>query len=89
MWTLPAILAIGALSYSLCNVRSGNVLTQAICPMVFTLSLVALALWIYLKASTSDWRGGDGAGSASSSDSGSDSGGDGGSDGDGGGDGGD
>jgi hypothetical protein len=65
MWSLSVILCVAALSYSLCNVRSGNVLTQAICPMVFTLSLVALALWVYLKASTAGWRGGDGGGSAS------------------------
>lgn len=65
MWTLPAILSVGALSYALCNVRTGNILTRAICPMVFTLSLVALAVWIYLKASASDWRGGDGSSNAS------------------------
>lgn len=63
MWTLPAILSVGAVSYALCNVRSGNVFTRAICPMVFTLSLVALAVWIYLKASASGWRGGDGSSS--------------------------
>ena len=89
MWSLPIILCVGALSYSLCNVRSGNVLTQAICPMIFTLSLVALALWVYLKASTSDWRvgGGDGSSSDASGTSSSYGDGDGGSDG--GGDGGD
>jgi hypothetical protein len=59
MWTLPAILSVGALSYALCDVRSGNLLTRAICPMIFTLSLAALAVWIYIKASASDWRGRD------------------------------
>lgn len=65
MWTLPAILSVGALSYALCNVRSGNLLTRAICPMIFTLSLVALAVWIYIKASASDWRGENDGSSAS------------------------
>lgn len=68
MWSLPIILSVGAISYALCDVRSGNVLTQAICPMIFTLSLVALAVWIYLKASQSGWRDrGDSDGSADTS----------------------
>jgi len=60
MWPLPLVLTAGAVSYALCDVRSGNVLTRALCPLVFTLSLVALAVWIYVKASASDRRGGDG-----------------------------
>jgi hypothetical protein len=75
MWTLPAILSVGAISYALCDVRSGNLLTRAICPMIFTFSLVALAVWIYVKASASDWRrddggGGDGGGGDSGEDGG-------------------
>ncbi len=76
MWSLSIILSVGAISYALCDVRSGNVLTQAICPMIFTLSLVALALWVYLKVSVSGWGGGDGGGSSSDGDG--DGGGDGG-----------
>lgn len=93
MWTLPAILCAGALSYALCNVRTGNVFTRAICPMVFTLSLVALAVWIYLKASASGWHGGDRSSSNADNTTGlpsgndaADAGGDGDGDGDGGGD---
>ncbi len=49
MRSLLIILLVGATSYHFCDVRSGTTTGAVLMPLLFVFSLIALALWLYVR----------------------------------------
>lgn len=49
MRSLLVILLVAGVSYHFCDARSGTTMGTIVMPLLFSLSLIALALWLFVR----------------------------------------